>query len=195
MKTLFAMTVIGFSFLLQDSPIPQVQKRKPQTISTEPKEAVAELRIGDKTLEEVRGEAVFTPSAGNADDTLTGTLVFKLSESERRRIAEEMRMPLANVPTTAKREDVVTSFERNARCPDLNFEFFMRYKNFDVSRAEIVFGEGKLQFRPFVLSFKESDQELSRMLCLWAKRIWGGRGTKGMTPAFTKVLKGEDPYK
>ena len=192
MKTLFVVMLLGLSFFLQD---PQTKKQQLPTISTEPKEVVAELKIGDRTLEEVRGDVVFTPSAGNADDTLTGMLVFKMSETERKRIAGEIKTSLVNVPATVKKDGVIAHFERDAKCPDLNFEFFVRHKNFDVSKAEVSFGEGRLQFRPFVLSFKESDQELSGMLCLWAKRIWGGRGTKGMSPAFTKVLKGEDPYK
>lgn len=195
MKILFAALLFGFSALIQAPPVLQEQKRESQTISTEPKEIVAELKIGQRILEDVRGKVVFTPTEGNADDTLTGILIFKMSEAERKRIANQMKIALAEVPESLNKAGVIAGFERSAQCPELNFEFFVRHKNFDISRAEVSFGEGKLQFQPFILSFKESEGELSQMLCLWAKQIQVGRGPRGIWRAFTKVLKGKDPKK
>lgn len=195
MKTLFAVLLIGFVFLPLDSAAVQAQKREPQTISTEPKEVVAELRIGDQKLANVQGEAIFTPSAGNADDTLTGTLAFNVSEAERKRIATMMKKPLDDVPSFVKKGDVMTVFVKHAECPDLRFEFFVRHQNFNPADAEIEFAGTTLRFQPFVLSFKESQQELSQLLCVWAKRIYSGRGTRGAAQRFSKVIKGEDPDK
>ena len=195
MKTLFVVTLLGFSLLLQDLPASQEQKREPQTISTESKEVVAELWISGRKLEEVRGEAAFTPAAGNTDDTLTGTLVFKISEVERQRVASVIKKPLDDIPAIVEKSEVSAFFERGTQCPDLRFEIFAqnRHRHVDVSQTEIGLGVGSLRFSPTVVSFKESERELSKMLCIWAKRLWGGRGTKGMPPAFTKALKGEDP--
>lgn len=98
MKHLFAFILFGYLLSGQEPG----RLEEPQTISTEPTEVAARLRMGDKILEEVYGEAVFTPSAGNADDTLIGTLVFKISEAEQRRIAKELKTPVGNVPAQVK---------------------------------------------------------------------------------------------
>lgn len=192
MKILFALVL---SMCLSGLLVGQGQKREPQTISTEPKEIMAELRTGDQKLANVRGEAVFTPSAGNADDTLTGTLAFNISEAKRSRIATTMKKSLESIPSVVKKDDVVTAFVKHAECPDLRFEFFVRHQNFNPVQAEIEFAGATLRFQTFVLSFKESQQELSQLLCVWAKRINGGRGTRGAPQRFSKIIKGEDSGK
>lgn len=183
MNSFLAALFLGLSLLMQSPTALQEQKHKSQTISTEPNDVVAELIIGKQKILDVRGMAIFTPTVANPNDTLNGTLTFRLSEIERRRVAAAMKKSLSDIPSVVKKEDVPGIFEKQAKCPDIRFEF---------SSAEVGFVGGRLRFRPFLLSFRESPQELAQVLCRWGKTLETGRGgSRGMAARFNLLLKGE----
>ncbi|MBS1788646.1 MAG: hypothetical protein JST85_13040 [Acidobacteria bacterium] len=181
MRTLFIVLLFRASFLLQGLPIPQEQKREPQTISTEPKEVVAELRRGETKLLEVRGILTYTPTEANYDDTTTGNLFFKLDEKQRLQISNVVKRVIADIPEDVTIKGIRGIFEKHAKCPDLRYEF---------RPQKVEVGDAMLHFGSFVVSFKETEQELSQLFCRWAKVIEGGRSHPPIR-IVNALLKGE----
>lgn len=181
MKTLFVVVMLGFSLLLRDLPALHEQKREPQTISTEPKEIVAELRRGESRLLDVRGILIYTPTEANYDDTTTGNLSFKLDEKQRSQISDVVKRPLVDIPKEVTIKGILGIFEGHAKCPDLRYEF---------KPQKVELNDTMLHFGSFVLNFKETGQELSQLFCRWAKVIESGRSHSPIR-LINALLKGE----
>lgn len=159
----------------------QAQGQKPQTISSAPSEVTITLRP-DNGILRLNGKAVFKPTEGNSDDTLTGELVYEISEGSRRLLAQQLKKPLAEIPDSVIVKEVVALFEKHAKCPELRFDV-----------TEITFAIIGLAGRTgrFKLVVPETEHELSKLLCLWARRIESGRGTRGMATRFNRLAKSE----
>jgi hypothetical protein len=160
----------------------QEQEKKPESISTEPKLLVVELKTADGKTVKISGEAVFTLEAANSDDTMSGKLSYAISTDSRREIARVMNKPLEEIPKSVTVNDVIAGFVRNASCPDLQVES---------SAREIEIAGAKARLDRFTLMFRETSQDLSQLLCVWARRINSGRYHR--TPAaINRRLSGED---
>ncbi len=160
----------------------QEQKKKPQSISTEPKLLVVELKTDDGKTVKISGEAIFKVEAANSDDTMTGMLTYTISGDSRQEIARVMNKPLQGIPERITVNDVVVGFVKNTGCPDLDVEFLAR---------EVKIAGAKAYFDQARLTFQESSQDLSKLLCSWARRINNGRGHTPIR-AINRLLAGEE---
>ena len=160
------------------------QELKPQTISSEAGKVLVTLKLASGNVLTVESLVTFTPTQGNRDDTLTGELVFRFSRASRDTIAQAGKLAITELPEQVVVKDVIAEFEKHAVCPALRFEF---------RQCVISFVDVKGLSEGFKLSFLESDHELSKMLCLWAKRIEMGRGgQRGVIARFNELLKGKE---
>lgn len=161
----------------------QEQKPNPVTITSAPSEVKNMLRLSTDQELIVKSKVVFTPTQGNSDDTLTGNLVYEISKDNRHLIAQSTNQSLADIPEKVVIKNVIASFEKHARCPELRFEFMP-------IKIKIAGLEG--QSERFKLIFPETEQELSKLLCVWAKKIGDGRGNyRDVIARFNKTLSGE----
>lgn len=160
----------------------QAQEQRPQTISSVPREVMLEVNVdGDKKLG-LNGKAIFTPTEGNSDDTLTGVLVYEISDDSRRLLAKQSNKLLTEILNNVTVKEVIAQFERHAKCPELRFEF---------SEVTIAVAGSAGRAKRFKLIFPETEQELSKLLCQWARRVESGRGTRGMASRFNRLVKGD----
>ncbi|MBS1811583.1 MAG: hypothetical protein JST84_25705 [Acidobacteria bacterium] len=166
---LIAIPAIAFS---------QAKVRKTETISTTSKITLAKLN----TIE-IKGTAVYTLAAADSDGTLTGNLVYSLPELERQKIAQALSKPLAEIPANLTANNLTAKLEKNTHCPEIHFEF--AELNLEISGT-------RLQLNRFILSLTESDQKLSRALCIWTERTNKGVANKGIVQYINLLLKGEE---
>ncbi len=161
----------------------QEQEQKPQTISTSSKEIPVFLKFEGNKEVKVSGTAVFTPKQANSDDTLTGELVYTISESDRQSIAQSLIRPLNAIPGSITLKEVQAVFEKHAECPDLQFEF---------APIKTAIWGVEVNSDRFVLSFVKTDQELSQLFCRWARNILVGMANP-ICPCkrINALLKGE----
>jgi len=159
----------------------QEPKKKPESISTEPALLVVELKTADDKTVKISGEAVFKLEEANSDDTMTGKLTYAISSDSRQEVARVMNKLLQKIPERITVNDVVVGFVKKTSCPDLEVEFLAR---------EIEIAGAKARLDRSKLTFRETSQELSQLLCLWARRINSGRGHTPVR-AVNRCLKGE----
>ncbi|HKQ73936.1 MAG TPA: hypothetical protein VJ810_09435 [Blastocatellia bacterium] len=93
-----------------------------------------------------------------------------------------MDKTLTEIPERVAIKDVVVGFVRIASCPDLEVEFFTK---------EVEIAGAKAHLDRSRLTFRETSQDLSRLLCAWARRISVGRGGASIR-AINRRLKGEN---
>ncbi|MGE0127466.1 MAG: hypothetical protein AB7U82_05090 [Blastocatellales bacterium] len=159
----------------------QEPEKKPESISTEPKLLVAELKTTDGKAVNISGEAVFTIDAANSDDTMSGKLSYAISNDNRQEIARVMNKPLREIPESVTVNDVTVGFVKKTSCPDLKVELFVTKIEIAGAKAHIYWLE---------LTFRETSQDLSRLLCHWARSINVGRCSRPVS-AVNRFLKGE----
>jgi hypothetical protein len=160
--------------------------QKGTTISTAPKLVVAKLKVAETKVFFIRGDATFTITAAHSDDTLSGTLHYKLSEEQRTWIAELTQKQLADIPLSLDLKNEVANFEKNTQCPELHLE---------LDPMDVYLAGAQVHFNRFVLSIKETPRELSKLLCLWIRRINNGRDGPVVYPRINKILSGEEAEK
>ncbi len=158
--------------------VAQEKVRKTETISTTSKITLAKLNAL-----EIKGSAIFTLASANYDGTLTGNLVYNLPALERQKIAQALHKPLAEIPASLAVSNLTAKLEKNTHCPEIHLEF---------AEMEMEMSGTKLQLDQFVLRLTESDQKLSRALCIWTERTNKGVINKGTVQYINLLLKGEE---
>src|SRR5262245_21763865 len=164
----------------------QAPEKKPESISTEPALLIVELKTADGNTVKISGEAVFNLEEANSDDTMTGKLTYAISSDSRQEIAQVMNRPLQKIPEHVTVSDVFVEFVKNASCPDLQ----VVYSAFRAKEIELAGAKARLDRSR--LTFRETSEELSKLLCKWAWGISRG-GFHGRSPinAINRRLKGE----
>jgi hypothetical protein len=159
----------------------QEPEKKPETISTEPALLVVELKTDDGSTVKISGEAVFKLEEANSDDTMTGKLTYAISGDSGQEVARVMNKPLPEIPERVTVNDVFVEFVKNASCPDLQVVLYAK---------EVEIAGAKARLERSRLTFRETPQPLSRLLCIWARTIGNGRGNSPIR-AINRRLKGE----
>lgn len=163
--------------------VAQEPEKKPESISTEPKLLVVELKTTDGKTVKISGEAVFKLEAANSDDTMSGKLSYAISSDSREEVARIMNKPLQEIPERVTVNDALVGFVRKPSCPDLEVELLAR---------EVEIAGAKTRLDRFKLTFRETPQDLSQLLCVWARRINSGRTiSRPPVAAINRRLKGE----
>ena len=161
----------------------QAQKKKGETITTEPKLVVTKLKVGEGETFEVRGKATFTLSAANSDDSLAGTVTYTLPEDARNKIAQIKGIPVAKVPQAITQKDVVANFQKLTECPVVHLDF---------SAMDLVVEGANLHFNRFALDVKESSNPITMYICTIARQINAGLPRRGPIRRINEVINGED---
>jgi len=157
------------------------QARKPQTFTTPPKAVTAYLpQSGDY---EIRGQAAFSVTAANSDDTLTGTFVYTLPDAARQKIATLAERPLDKIPALLAKKTVKATFQKETGCPLLHWELV-------TEELEIV--GVKLHFKKVVLDVPETRDYLTQLFCHWARQINVNRQRRGLIAAVNRALNGDE---
>lgn len=158
--------------------IAQEKVKRTETISTTSKSITAKLNAI-----EIKGTAVYTLASASNDGTLTGNLVYNLPDPERQKIAQALNKPLTEIPANLAANNLTARLEKGAYCPEIDVEF---------AETELEIAGTRLHLDRFVLSFLESDQKLSRALCIWTERTNKGVVNKGVVQYINLLLKGEE---
>jgi hypothetical protein len=168
----------------QEKTIMQGKNQKPQTISTTPKMLTGKLQAGSGKPLDIRGQMIFTITAANADDSIVGTLVYIIPDNARQKVSEKLGQPLTAIPANVTTKGIVTGFEKGAHCPEIRFPF---------GSMEAEVAGAKLHFDRFTLTLNESEQELSKLFCIWTSRVNSGRGEeRGVVAFINRLLTGEE---
>lgn len=157
---------------------------KTQTISTTPKVLTSQLQAGDGKPLEVRGQATFTITKINPDDSLIGILVYTIPDKNRKKVSEKLGQPLPAIPASVTSKEVGTSFGKETHCPEIHFAF---------APIEMEIAGTKLHFDRFSLTLDESPQELSKLFCMWTQvSISKHKETRGVIARINVLLNGEE---
>ncbi|MFN0120176.1 MAG: hypothetical protein ACKV2V_06710 [Blastocatellia bacterium] len=176
---LFLLTLVCAPLRAQQKDTPRA--RKPETLETSPALVIGRMRHGESGVAELRGRASFSVGGANADDTVTGTLVYNLPESERQKLATLTGRALKDIPATLSASQVSASFQSETACPAVQLEF---------SPLSLDIAGGSLQITRFVLSINESSREITRLFCLWTTQINHKRARRGVITRINALLSG-----
>lgn len=168
----------------------QEKTKKPPTISTESKLVIGKLKVSDDETFEVRGQATFTITAANSDDTIGGTLVYTVPEEARQKIAESLGKPRPGkqptiIPLSDSIKDTIASFEKNTACPEIHLEFVPM----DIDILGV-----KVHLDRFILNLNPTEPTtLSKLFCKWVDHINGRlRGRNGAAARINAILQGDE---
>ena len=159
--------------------VAQERKKKPESISTEPKLATATIKMGDGATIEINGTITFRLAEVNSDDSLTGHLEYTIADDSRKEVAKAVGKPVSEIPASLAIKNVVIFFERDAKCPDLRINLLSLDREIAL---------GRMRFNRLDLTIRESQQELSKLLC-WYARPHREKG--GVYRKINRILKGE----
>jgi hypothetical protein len=161
-----------------------VPPQKPQTIATATKLLKATIRSDGRTARSVQGAAAFVITEARPDNTVAGTLVYNLPDEARRAIAESTGKPLADIPASVARPNLIIAFEKNAACPQLGLDF---------PAMELPVAGALLQFNRFKLHLIETPLELPRLFCVWTRQVNANHENRlGVLRRINRLLKGDE---
>lgn len=179
---LLALSAVAFG----QQPAPAAVTPKPTVFTTTPK-----LAIGKTGADEVRGKLTFTITAANSDDTMAGTVNYQVPDDARQRIAQLTGKPLAQVPASVTKKDVVAQFQKATEPPIIHLELVGL--DLDVAGTKLTFNRVVLDInaRPSENS-KYTKEEMEALITNWAKQINSGRSRRGIISRMNRAINGEE---
>lgn len=169
--------------LLAQIPATNAQARKPQTFTTPAKAVTAYLPQSGQADYEIRGQAAFSVTAANSDDTLTGTFVYTLPDAARQKLAALAARPLNQIPALLSKKGVKATFLKETACPLLHWE---------LAPEELEIVGVKIHFKKLVLDVPETREHLNQLFCHWARQINVNRQRRGLIAAVNRALSGDE---
>lgn len=173
------LILISLLCILLVSTIAQEQPKKCRKAITDSKKLIGTLKLKERDAIEIVGQATYTITALNSDESLVGTFVFTLAEAERQKIAQAVNKELRNVPLTFSQQEVVGQFHKLTECPVLKFDF---------PAIELEVAGAKMRWQRFTLNLKEDDNLPTLMLCTLARRISNGLDRRFNLRSFNQRL-------
>jgi len=165
---------------------------KPVVFTTAPKLAIAKLKNSETDVYDVRGKITYTITAANSDDTVAGTITYTIPDDARQKIAAMTGKPLANVPSSITRKDVVAGFQKATVPPIIHLE---------ISPMDVEVAGAKLHFNRVQLDVnardggnisKFSNEEMEVLFTKWAQQILAGRARRGIVAVMNRRIAGEE---
>src|SRR5574341_58708 len=195
MNTKLTRTALTLVILLGAAIVVNAQQTvtpKPVVFTTAPKLSIAKLKNSETDVYDVRGKITYTITAANSDDTLAGTINYTIPDDARQKIAAMTGKPLASVPSSITRKDVVAGFQKGAAPPIIHLE--ISPMDVDVAGAKLHFNRIQLDVnaRDGASSSKFSNEELEALLTKWAQQILAGRARRGIIAVMNRRIAGED---
>jgi hypothetical protein len=154
---------------------------EPVIFTTQSKPTIAKLVSAQKmTLE---GRASFVVTKAQDDDTITGILVFTISEDAQQKLAELSNSDLEEIPPQFSREDVTARFQKGTSCPTIHLE---------IPSVEMEAAGIRMRFDQMVLDIVETQQQMSQLFCAWSRQINARRHRGGIIAAINRLIKPEE---
>jgi hypothetical protein len=201
MSEKFFSVIPAFFILLMLCLEVSAQSVRPVVFTTAPKAAVAKITTGENASENARGDRKdrtdddalvqgkisLTVTAANEDDTVTGTLIFTLSDSARQKIVDLTGKDLKSIPTRIMKREVVANFRHGTACPYL----FLIIPAVEPTFEMEIFQE-KLLFNSLTAEIREAPDQISQLFCSWTRQINANRPRRGIIAAINRLINGEE---
>ncbi|HYE73106.1 MAG TPA: hypothetical protein VEF04_07245 [Blastocatellia bacterium] len=159
-------------------------QQKGEKLSTPLKLVMAKMKLSEGEAYEVRGKALFTLAAANADGSFAGTLDYQIPDDARAKIAQIAGKQITQIPVRVSQKDVVATLQKGTACPTLHLEF---------TPLDLNISGVNLHINRFVLDVNDEGQKLQSYMCVVARQINTGRPFRGVTSAINAALTGEEP--
>jgi len=172
----------GVAAFAQSGAQSNAQSAKPVIYTTAPKLAIAKLKSDESNVYDARGKAAFTVTAANDNDTVTGTLVYTIPDEARQKIAQLSAKPLAAIPASVTKKDVVAGFQSGTACPVVILE---------IGATELELAGMKLRFNRITLDVIETADQVPQHFCAWTRQINAKRQRRGIIASLNRLLTGE----
>lgn len=161
-----------------------VNQTKPLVIfTTAPKLIAANLKLNDGSSSSVHGFATLTIVKANADDSLTGTLVYRVPDKVRQKIAESSGRKLAEVPNNITQTNLTASFRRGTACPLIRLQ---------VVANDAVLGDATVHFDSVTLEIAETSNQINQLFCSLTRQINAKRQRLGIIAALNRLITVEE---
>lgn len=158
----------------------QLSKRTPVVYTTTPQRARVRVVINPLSEAEASGQATFTVTRANDDDSLSGTLQFAFDPDSRAKIAEILKLPEA--PATLARTEVRARFRSGSACPVAHLE---------LDQVTLEASGVRLILPKLILTIIEDKDAMTPQLCFLARQINVGKMRRGVIAAINSLIRGE----
>jgi hypothetical protein len=182
MSRKFSSLILAFACLITTGMKATVQNAKPVVFTTLSKVTVAKMQSDESDVTEVPGRVTLTVTAANFDDTITGTIVYTISDNTRQKIAKASGKDLSIIPTTFFKKDVISSFPKGTACPVMHV----------IIPPTVIEGAGiGLELERTVVEINESQGQMAQLICAWTRQINANRHRRGIIAAINRFIAGE----
>ncbi len=179
-KLLLFAALTGWYRASEGARLPSVNQAKPQVVfTTVPKLVTANLKLGDGSNLSVRGYATLTLVRANEDDSVTGTIVYRLPEDARQKIAQSSQRKLADIPPIITQKDIKANFRRGTACPLVRLQ---------VSANDTVVAGASVHFDTLMLDINETPNQINQLFCSWTRQINAKRSHLGIIAAINRLI-------
>jgi hypothetical protein len=161
----------------------RAQETKPVVFTVYSKIMTAKIRCGETDQVTVQGRTAFTLTAANEDDTLTGVLVYSVSETERERIAQLTGAEPKEVPTNFIKKDVTANFRKGTACPIAHLV---------IPSAEIEIEGAMIHLDRVMMEINETHGPMPQLLCAWVRQVNTKHQRHGIIAAINRLIRGEE---
>ncbi len=178
----FASAILLLNCWLGAGPVVIRQPVQPAVFTTAPKIVKSQLKFDGGEDLTVSGSAALTITRANENDSMTGTLVYTLSDDERRKIADRSGKALNDLPSKIIQKNLTANFQRDSACPIIKVQ---------VAIKEAEFIGAKLSFDRVTLDIFESPNRLNQLFCGWTRQINVKRQRLGIIAAINRLIAPE----
>ncbi len=158
------------------------QNGKPVIFTTPFNIATARLKTAEIDNLEVQGRMALTLTAANDDDTITGSVVFTISDEGRGKLARQLDKSLSAIPASFIKKDINATFRKGTACPIAHIV---------IPATEFEAADAKIQINRVVIEINENQQQMTQLLCSWMRQINTGRKRKGIIAAINRLIAPE----
>jgi hypothetical protein len=124
----------------------------------------------------------FTITQANENDTMTGTLIYTLSDDVRQKIAERAGKSRSQVAAKIRRSGMTAVFKPGTACPVLRLE---------VQDPWLEVEGIKVNFQRLNLEIFETAEEMPQLLCTWTRQLNTKRQRRGVIAAINRLISPE----
>lgn len=160
------------------------QASQPVIFTTAPKIIKSQLKLADGANLHLIGSAALTITRANEDDSMTGVLVYTLTDEERHKIADRSGKALSEIPANTIQRNLTVNFQRNTACPLIKVKVA-------INEVDFIDTKTKLSFDNLVLDIFESQGQLNQLFCSWTRQINVNRQRLGIIAAINRLIAPE----
>jgi hypothetical protein len=175
MSRKFSSLILVLAFSLVGTNTSGAQSAQPVVFNTLSRPIIAKLTTG----EAVAGRLNLTLTAANDDDTITGTIVFAISDDARQKIADASGKALTAIPASFLKKDVIANFRKGTACPIMHIE---------IPQTEIEAADIRIRLERTALEINETQGQVAQLICAWTRQINANRQHRGIIAAINRLI-------